>query len=102
MSEDDEKDDEYEDECEDERGEEWEEYKESMKEWKDQYKEILRDWKDRIRDWKDQIEEKATSGSAFHFDFPPVPPAASSSIPETGNLRRSLNLAGSTGFIYRS
>jgi rubrerythrin len=71
---DDEKDDEYEDELENERGEEWKEYKESMKEWKDQYKEILHDWKDRIRDWKDQIEEKATSGSVFHFDFPPVPP----------------------------
>jgi hypothetical protein len=74
MSKDDEKDDEYEDECEDERGEEWEDYKESMKEWKDQYKEILRDWKDRIGDWKDQIEERAGSGSVFHFDFPPVPP----------------------------
>jgi hypothetical protein len=74
MSKDDEIDDEDEDECEDERGEEWEDYKESMKEWKDQYKEILRDWKDRIGDWRDQIEERAGSGSAFHFDFPPVPP----------------------------
>jgi Arc/MetJ-type ribon-helix-helix transcriptional regulator len=71
---DDEREDEYEDERENERGEEWKEYKESMKEWKDQYKEILHDWKDRIRDWKDQIEEKAASGSVFHFDFPPVPP----------------------------
>jgi len=71
---DDKKDDEYEDECKRERGEEWEEYMESMKEWKDQYKEILHDWKDRIRDWKDQIEEKAVSGSVLHFDFPPVPP----------------------------
>jgi Arc/MetJ-type ribon-helix-helix transcriptional regulator len=74
MSKDDEIDDEDEDECEDERGEEWEDYKESMKEWKDQYKEILRDWKDRIGDWRDKIEERAGSGSAFHFDFPPVPP----------------------------
>ena len=73
MSEDDDEiDDEYENER--ERGEEWEEYKESMKEWKDQYKEILHDWKDRIKDWKDQIEERAASGSVFHFDFPPVPP----------------------------
>ena len=75
MSKDDnEREDECEDERENERGEEWEEYKESMKEWKDQYKEILHDWKDRIKDWKDQIEEKAASGSVFHFDFPPVPP----------------------------
>lgn len=66
--------DETDDEYEEERREEWEDYKESMKEWKDQYKEILHDWKDRIRDWKDQIEERATSGSVFHFDFPPVPP----------------------------
>jgi hypothetical protein len=74
MSEDDENDDECEDIREEERGEEWEEYKESMKEWKDQYKEILHDWKDRIRDWKDQIEEKVASGSVSHFDFPLVPP----------------------------
>jgi F0F1-type ATP synthase membrane subunit b/b' len=74
MNEDDERNDDYEDECERERGEEWEEYKESMKEWKDQYKEILHDWKDRIRDWKDQIEEGAASGSVSHFNFPPVPP----------------------------
>jgi len=75
MSEDDDEiDDDYEDEHEHERGEEWEQYKESMKEWKDQYKEILHDWKDRIRGWKDQIDERVATGSVLHFDFPPVPP----------------------------
>jgi F0F1-type ATP synthase membrane subunit b/b' len=74
MSENDERNEDYEDECERERGEEWEEYKESMKEWKDQYKDILHDWKDRIRDWKDQIEDGAASESVSHFNFPPVPP----------------------------